>query len=75
MEASPTCVPNDMRRAEKGMIIMPIIMEVMALRFFISEVTKLTARKTTSGLTLAYHPGEAVSPIMRITYLGIVAYI
>ncbi|MPN16379.1 hypothetical protein SDC9_163719 [bioreactor metagenome] len=50
-------------------------MEVMAFRFFIIEVIKLTLINTTSGFTLAYHPGVAPSPISRITYLGIVAYI
>ena len=55
--------------------IIPIIMEEMADRFFIKDVTKFTNVNTTSGLTLAYHPGDAPSPINRITYLGIVAYI
>ena len=53
----------------------PISMELIALLFFINDVTKLTEMKTTKGLTLAYQPGEAPSPINRITYFGMVAYI
>ncbi|OQC04349.1 MAG: hypothetical protein BWX77_00158 [Bacteroidetes bacterium ADurb.Bin090] len=54
---------------------MPMVMEVRAVFLAISEVIKLTSTNTTKGFTLAYQPGEALSPIRRITYLGMVAYI
>ena len=47
--------------------------DVNALRRAISCVTKFTHTTTTNGFTLAIHPGRAVSPARRITYLGIVA--
>ena len=59
--------------AETGIRNIPIFIEVMALRFAIQRVTKLTQHTTTKGFTLAIHPGLAVSPAIRITYFGIVA--
>ena len=51
-----------------------MFMEVMAVRFAIHLVMKLTQQTTAKGFTLAIQPGLAVSPAIRMTYLGIVAY-
>ena len=66
-------LPHAINRAETGIRNIPIFIEVMALRFAIQRVTKLTQHTTTKGFTLAIHPGLAVSPAIRITYFGIVA--
>ena len=70
----PSRLPHAISRAEKGIRNIPIFMEVIADRFAIKRVTKLTQQTTTNGFTLAIQPGLAVSPAIRITYLGIVAY-
>ena len=75
MVSADNWLPNDITKAENGMMSMPMIMDVRAVRFFIKEVIKFTSTNTTNGFTLAYQPGVAPSPIRRITYLGIVAYI
>ena len=64
--------PDAMQRADTGMINIPTVMEVSAVRFRIICVTRLTVSTTTSGFTLAYQEGEAPSPASRSTYLGIV---
>lgn len=51
--------PDAMQRADTGMINIPTVMEVSAVRFRIICVTRLTVSTTTSGFTLAYQEGEA----------------
>ena len=65
--------PHAISNAEKGIRNIPTFIEVIALRFAIKRVIKLTQHTTTKGLTLAIQPGLAVSPARRMTYLGIVA--
>ena len=72
--SSPSRLPQAISSAETGIRNIPILIEVIAVRFAISRVIKLTQQTTTKGLTLAIHPGFAVSPAIRITYFGIVAY-
>ena len=50
-----------------------MFMEVMAERRAMQRVMKLTQKTTMKGLTLAIQPGLALSPAMRMTYLGMVA--
>ena len=69
----PNKLPQAINKAEKGIKNIPTFIEVIALRFAIRRVMKLTKHTTTKGFTLAIHPGFAVSPAIRITYLGIVA--
>ena len=71
----PIIFPKDMINAEKGIINIPTMMDDKGERFFIIVVIKFTNRKTKKGFTLAIHPGEASAPTIRITYLGIEAYI
>ena len=73
-ELVSSILPDAMQRADTGMINIPTVMEVSAVRFRIIRVTRLTVRTTTNGFTLAYQEGEAPSPAKRSTYLGIVAY-
>ena len=65
--------PHAISNAETGIRNIPTFIEVIALRFAIKRVIKLTQHTTTKGLTFAIHPGLAVSPARRMTYLGIVA--
>ena len=73
-ELVSSILPDAMQRADTGMINIPTVMEVSAVRFRIICVTRLTVRTTTKGFTLAYQEGEAPSPAKRSTYFGIVAY-
>ena len=73
-ELVSSILPDAMQRADIGMMNIPTVMEVSAVRFRIICVTRLTVRTTTKGFTLAYQEGEAPSPAKRSTYLGIVAY-
>ena len=66
----PSKFPHAISNAEKGIKNIPTFIEVIALRFAIKRVIKLTQQTTTKGFTLAIHPGFAVSPANRITYLG-----
>ena len=69
----PSKLPHAISNADTGIRNMPIFIEVIAVRFAIHRVIKLTQQTTTNGFTLAIHPGLAVSPAIRMTYLGIVA--
>ena len=70
----PSRFPHAISNAETGIRNIPMFMDVIAVRFAIHLVMKLTQQTTTKGFTLAIQPGLAVSPAIRITYLGIVAY-
>ena len=70
----PNRFPHAISNAETGIRNIPMFMDVIAVRFAIHLVMKLTQQTTTKGFTLAIQPGLAVSPAIRITYLGIVAY-
>ena len=69
----PNKFPHAISNAEIGIKNIPTFIEVIALRLAIKRVIKLTQQTTTNGFTLAIQPGFAVSPAIRITYLGIVA--
>ncbi len=45
------------QQSRKGIRNIPIFMEVIADRFAIKRVTKLTQQTTTNGFTLAIQPG------------------
>ena len=66
-------LPDAMAKAEIGMMNIPVVMENNALLPLIIDVTKPTVTTTTKGLTFAYHEGDAPSPAILSTYLGIVA--
>ena len=53
--------PQAISNAETGIRNIPTFIEVIALRFAIKRVIKLTQHTTTKGLTFAIHPGLAVS--------------
>ena len=74
VELPSSIFPEAIHKADTGMINIPIVIDISAVLFRISWVTRLTVSTTTNGLTFAYHEGEAPSPARRSTYLGIVAY-
>ena len=52
----PSKLPHAISNADTGIRNMPIFIEVIAVRFAIHRVIKLTQQTTTNGFTLANHP-------------------